>query len=148
MAVNEVHIDAGPAQVFGYLSDGRKYAEWVVGAKRIRAVDEGWPAVGSRIHHTVGAGPLTLDDHTEVLEVEPTTLLVLDARARPIGRARVELRLEEDGTGTKVVMRETVASVSPRLGRLFDPLIHLRNVEALRRLRENVETPSRTVPGR
>ena len=148
MAVNHVHIDAGPDEVFGYLAQGRQYAEWVVGAKRIRAVDAGWPTPGTRIHHTVGAGPLTLDDHTEVLEAEPPRRLLLDARARPFGRARVELVLAPDGTGTEVEMREEVASVGFPLRRVFDPLIHIRNAEALRRLRENVESPSRTVPDR
>ena len=142
MACNDTHIDASPAEVFGYLADGRHYAEWVVGAKRIRAVDPAWPAQGARIHHTVGAGPVTLDDHTEVVDVEPTRSLVLDARARPFGRARVELVLEPDGTGTRLEMREEVASVAEPMRRLFDPLIHLRNVEALRRLRQLIETPS------
>ena len=30
------------------LSDGRAYASWVLGTREIRAVDDGWPAVGSQ----------------------------------------------------------------------------------------------------
>ena len=39
MAVNDITIDAPPEKVFALLADGRQYAEWVVGAKRIRDVD-------------------------------------------------------------------------------------------------------------
>ena len=62
------------------LSDGWLYALWVVGAARMRDVDEGWPAVGTRLHHSVGTWPLLIDDTTEVLEVrgEPA-----DPAARP-----------------------------------------------------------------
>ena len=47
-----------------------RYGDWVVGSKRIRAADASWPAPGSRFHHTVGVGPLSLDDHTESLEAD------------------------------------------------------------------------------
>ena len=138
MAVNHLRIDAEPAEVFGYLADGQCYAEWVVGAKRIRAVDSGWPAPGTRIHHTVGGGPVTLDDHTEVLDIEPDRRLVLDARARPFGRARVELILEAAAGGTRVVMRELPVSLPGVVQGVLEPLLHLRNGKALRRLRDGV----------
>ena len=38
------------------LSDGWSYATWVVGAARIRDVDDGWPTVGTKIHHPSGSG--------------------------------------------------------------------------------------------
>lgn len=145
MAVNHLYIDAQPEEVFSYLADGRTYAEWVVGAKRIRAVDSGWPAPGTRIHHTVGGGPFTLDDHTEVLEVEPNRRLVLDARARPFGRARVELHLEPTAGGTEVVMRELPVSLPGVAQGLLEPLLHLRNGKALRRLRDGVRRRAQRV---
>jgi hypothetical protein len=62
--------------------------------------------------------------------------LVLEARGRPLGVARVEIDLIPDGTGTKVCMEEFV--VRPRLlahlDPLLSPLIRLRNAETLRRL--------------
>lgn len=138
MAVNHLYVDAQPAEVFSYLADGQRYAEWVVGAKRIRAVESGWPAPGTRIHHTVGGGPFTLDDHTEVLEVEPDRRLVLDARARPFGRARVELTIEPTASGTRIVMREQAVSLPGVARAVLEPMLHVRNGRALRRLHDGV----------
>ncbi len=137
MAVNRTHIDAPPEDVFALWADGDRYADWVVGAKRIRTVEPNWPAPGSEFHHTVGAGPLTTQDKTVAREVEQGKRLVLDARARPLGRARVELIVRPDGTGSEVEMREELVGPAP-LRLLVDPLIHLRNVEALRRLEREV----------
>ncbi len=53
----ERHVKVSPADVFSVLADGWLYSGWVVGASRIRAVDEQWPAVGSKIHHSVGSWP-------------------------------------------------------------------------------------------
>ena len=49
------------------LSDPRAYDGVVVGSRRVRWFDAGWPVPGSRFHHTVGFGPVTIRDHTEVL---------------------------------------------------------------------------------
>ena len=139
MACNETHVDVPRERVFELLADGRRYADWVVGADRVRSVEPGWPAPGSKFHHTVGAGPVKLNDSTSVLEVDAPKRILLDARARPLGRARVDIELQEHEGGTLVVMREELASGPALLKRLTDPLIRLRNVEALRRLKEIVE---------
>jgi uncharacterized protein YndB with AHSA1/START domain len=143
MSVNETVIDTTPQRVFDVLRDARNYPDWVVGAKKLRDVDPGFPAVGTRFHHTVGVGPFTLDDHSEVLECVPDRRLVLKAKTRPLGTARVELDLHAHGSGaTKVVMREGPGDRFSRL--LFNPvadvLLKGRNVEALRRLKRIAET--------
>ncbi len=74
-------VQVSPETVFKALSDGWLYGLWVVGASHIRGVDDGWPAVGRRIHHSVGAWPVLIEDNTEVVEVEPGRRLVLTARA-------------------------------------------------------------------
>jgi uncharacterized protein YndB with AHSA1/START domain len=129
-------LEATPEQVWNVLSDGWLYPLWVVGASRMREVDESWPAVGSRLHHSVGAWPLLLDDHTEVVTSEPTTLLELRAHAWPAGRADVTVRLHPVGAGTEVVLEERAASGPGALvpPPVQDPLLHWRNVESLRRL--------------
>ncbi len=119
------------------LAEGWHYGSWVVGAARIRDVDPHWPAVGSRIHHSVGSWPLLLDDHTEVLECEPGRRLVLRARGWPAGEATVSLTLTATPTGgVQVEMWEDATSgpgtLVPRP--LREPLISARNTEALRRL--------------
>jgi hypothetical protein len=129
-------MDATPDQVWGVLCDGWLYPLWVVGASRMRGVDDTWPAVGSQLHHSVGAWPLLLDDTTESLECRPGSMLVLKARAWPAGHAHVTLRLRPQGDRTEVVIEENAtggpAALVPRL--LQDPPLAWRNVETLRRL--------------
>jgi uncharacterized protein YndB with AHSA1/START domain len=130
-------IPAAPEDVWSVLADGWSFATWVVGACRIRSVDPGWPAAGTGIHHSVGAWPALLDDHTAVEESDPPRELVLRARARPLGEARVRLLLAPDGPdATVVTMREDAIAgpglLVPRPVRRL--LLVPRNVESLRRL--------------
>ena len=87
-------LNCSPEHVFAVLRDGWTYPVWVVGASRMRSVDEGWPAPGTRLHDSFGAWPLLLNDTTEVLELDPGQRLVLEAGGRPIGNARVEITVE------------------------------------------------------
>jgi uncharacterized protein YndB with AHSA1/START domain len=136
MARNERLIPASPERVFAVLSDPDAYGDWVVGSDAIRDADDTWPEVGSRFHHRVGLGPLKVDDHTEVVDMEPARRLKLHAKARPLGTAKVELDLERRGGGTLVTMTEDAGDPLTRL--LFNPLTHYlvrrRNDESLRRL--------------
>ena len=88
-----------PSAVWAVLADGWLYPVWVVGAARMREVDEHWPAVGARLHHSVGIWPLLIDDNTEVLESEPEQLLRLRTRGWPAGEAEVVIRLAAVGAG-------------------------------------------------
>ena len=146
MATNVRTVDATSEQVWDVISDGWLYPSWVVGASRMREVDEHWPGVGARLHHSVGSWPLLVDDTTEVVEVEPGVCLRLHARAWPTGKAGVTIRLVSKGAGTEVTMEEDPvagpAVLVPRLAR--DPLLTWRNVESLRRLAYIVERRPRT----
>lgn len=141
MARNSVWIDAPVATVWDVLSDPFAYPDWVVGAQRARAADPSWPAPASRLHHRVGVGPLSIRDRTCVLECEPQRRLVLDAAARPLGRARVEITIEPEGDGTRLVLVEDPSGYVSLLR--LNPGVHvalrLRNVEALRRLKDIAE---------
>jgi hypothetical protein len=97
--------------------------------------------VGSRFHHQVGVPPLLLNDHTEVLENEAPSWLVLRAKTRPFATARVELRLVTHGEGTQVTMVESAGDLPSRvlLNKLTDPLVHARNRRSLGRLRRIAE---------
>jgi uncharacterized protein YndB with AHSA1/START domain len=129
-------VKTTPQRVWDVLSDGWLYPLWVVGASRMREVDENWPAVGSKLHHSVGVWPALLDDDTEVTDAEPLRMLALRARAWPFGEAAVVVRLAEHGGGTRVVMEEDAVSgpgkLVPQPARA--PGLKWRNVEALRRL--------------
>ena len=141
MSTNTRVVHASVDQVWEVLSDGWLYPLWVVGASRMRQVDATWPAVGARLHHSVGTWPLLLDDTTEVLECEPRSRLVLRARAWPAGAAHVVLRLNARGPETEIVIEEQAVSgpgaLTPKL--LQDPPLKWRNVETLRRLAFVVE---------
>ena len=136
MSRNTRVIATTPDRVWDVLADGWLYPLWVVGATRMREVDDGWPAPGTRLHHSVGVWPVVVNDDTEVLECEPGKRLVLRAQGWPPGEAEVELRLTEVEDGTEVLMLEDVtagpARVVPKPVRA--PLIAWRNTESLRRL--------------
>lgn len=139
---NRIHISAPPERVFAALSEPQNYGEWVVGASRIRDADPSFPAVGSKLYHRVGLGPLSIADESEVLELEPGRRLVLDARIRPIGKARVELDISPAENGSRVLMVEGPGDSWSRItmgGPLAEPLLKLRNDESLSRLKRIVE---------
>jgi uncharacterized protein YndB with AHSA1/START domain len=135
MAVQR-RVNCSPEQVFAVLNDGWTYPLWVVGASRMRDVDEGWPATGTKLHHSFGVWPLLIDDSTEVLEMEPGKRLVLEARGWPIGKAKVEITVAADGDGTLVSIAEDATGGPAQL--VPEPIRHstidFRNRETLRRL--------------
>lgn len=136
MARNEQVIEASPSDVFAVLADGHSYEHWVVGCKRIRAVDASWPQAGASFHHSVGVGPLLIKDTTSVVSREGQRILRLKARAWPAGAAHVDFELTAEGSGTRVVMIENPMDGPAKVldNPLQQALIKLRNVETLRRL--------------
>lgn len=136
MAQNTRLVHATPEQVWNVLADGWLYPVWVVGASRMRDVDEAWPDVGSKLHHSVGLWPLLIDDNTEVVDATPHHSMTLRARAWPAGEASVHLRLDAVGAETSVTIEEEPVS-GP--GALVPPPVRgmglrWRNSETLRRL--------------
>jgi hypothetical protein len=97
---------ATPEQVWAVIADGWTYSQWVVGNSRMRAVDANWPAPGSKIHHTIGIWPLSINDETTVETCIPRQELVLHAKTRPFGGARITLRLKASPTGCRIEMSE------------------------------------------
>ena len=134
-----MRFDVAPEQAFEVLSQPRRYAFWVTGAREVDDSDPNWPAPGSTFRHTQGIKPFTISDTTSVIAADPPNRLELEARVRPLLVARVILELRPDGAGTIVTMEEI-----PVGGLLALPLkvppapqfIQARNKESLRRLRE------------
>ncbi|HEX2849532.1 MAG TPA: SRPBCC family protein [Acidimicrobiales bacterium] len=142
---NSTHVDAAPRQVFAVLLDAWSYADWVVGAKDIRDVDPHWPAPGSRFHHTVGVGPVSTDDCTEIEHVDAPRRLVLKASARPFGVARIVFDVMAEEGGSRVTIEEEpVEGPATGAGAAADAALSLRNTESLRRLRDLVEERAAT----
>jgi uncharacterized protein YndB with AHSA1/START domain len=127
-----------PGAVWEVLADPAGYEYWVVGSKAIRDVDADFPSPGTRFHHTIGFGPLTLRDHTEVLDAQPPWRMRLRAKGRPLGQATVTIRLTPEEGGTTVEMVEHPAGPFAFLA--LNPLIHvfttLRNARSLMRLED------------
>lgn len=141
MAETEIVIAASRERVFAILADPDRYAEWLVGTARVREADAAWPAPGARLHHSVGAGDVTVDDSTEVLECEAPERLLLLARLGPLGSFRVELVLRDDGETTRVTMHEVaVEGVSKLAEPLTGLAVGVRNAMSLGRLKELAES--------
>lgn len=141
MSQNVRRFDCPPQAVFDVLADGWLYAAWVVGASRMRAVDADWPAEGARLHHSVGAWPLVLDDVTSSRTWAPPRRAAFRARGWPIGEADVVIEARPSGGGCLVRITEEPAEgpgrYVPRVVR--EPLLRIRNRETLRRLAHMAE---------
>ncbi|MEV7232133.1 SRPBCC family protein [Polymorphospora sp. NPDC051019] len=132
-------VPTAAERIFAVLANGWSYASWVVGAAHIRAVDDGWPAVGTRVHHRVGPWPLHIEDRTVVRKMEPDRLLELDTYAGPLGVARVRLTLEPiSNTTTRIRLGwMAVAGMARFLPKAaLSPVLRLRNAETLHRVED------------
>jgi uncharacterized protein YndB with AHSA1/START domain len=142
VATSHIQIGLPPERVWAVLATPATYADWVIGAVTIRGADHDWPEKGSRFYHRVGFGPFKLEDHTEVIESDFPCHLVLHARARPMGTAIVDLRLEPLDGGAYVTMIEGPGNLLSHVGinPLTDPLVRKRNDMSLCRLKAIAET--------
>lgn len=133
MAVTQKWMSHPRDVVFAALATPETYPLWLVGCKDIRAVDEGWPAPGTRFHHRVGlVGRLTVSDSTKVLEVDAPALLALEVRARPFGRGRVIFTLQATSEGgTLLTIDEVPIGLLAPLRPLLDPVTAHRNEKSL-----------------
>jgi hypothetical protein len=104
VARNRCLILSSPSEVWGLLSDGYRYGDWVTGTQQILAADAHWPDVGARLRVRVGVGPLTLDDTCVVRICEPGRRLELEAKAGPFGAARIVMNLIPWGEHTLFVL--------------------------------------------
>ena len=150
MAEVTLTVPTSADRVFAVLADGWLYVGWVVGASHIREVDEGWPAVGTRIHHSVGSWPVLVKDVTKVRAMEPGRMLELEARGWPLGAALVRIELTPTGPDTtEVRMTERVVNGVGKLmpDALQTLLLVPRNRESLHRLADlALGRPSNPMP--
>jgi hypothetical protein len=137
-----------PAAIFSVLRDGWSYARWVVGTSKIRAVDDGWPQPGARLHFRLGRGPLSKDDETRSMRLVDGSELELEAVGRPLGTARVDFRVDavRDGSLVTIIEHPTKGPLATLHNPGLELLVYLRNVETLRRLEREVSRRVRSHP--
>ncbi len=141
MATVETPIDRPADEVMDVLLDPTTYPSWLVGCQGIRGIDPEWPAPGARFHHRFGiVGPLTVDDYSRVLAVQPRRCLRLEVRARPAGRGEATFTVEPvSPSSCRVELHEVPIGVLTPARPLLDPPTILRNRKSLARLRAFVE---------
>lgn len=151
MTTSALGIDAPPEVVHATITDAESYPRWLVGARAIRRVAPEWPEVGSQFDHTVGFRPVTIADHTTVLECRAPNLLVLLAGVGPLGSARVRFTVTPDGQGgSHLSIEEEPATGVLRFlwNPLTRPVLALslwgRNAISLQALRALAEERART----
>jgi uncharacterized protein YndB with AHSA1/START domain len=131
------HFDAAPEDVFAVIAEPRTYPDWLIGAWKIRSVDDNWPSPGSSFHHVVGVPPLVLADSTTVMDVEPGRSLVLHVKARPFVSGRVTFRITGDGDDGCILSIEEepkVRTIGNLVRPILDPMTHVRNQRSLERM--------------
>jgi hypothetical protein len=142
MATTQGWARTDPIRVFAVLADGWQYSSWVVGTGAIRAVEAAWPEHGARLHHAA-PWPLMVGDETRVERCEPDRRLVLLARGRPLGEARVDITLTAERGGTRIDLTEEPVSGPGKWAHnpLLDAVLKRRLDESLARLVALAERP-------
>jgi hypothetical protein len=125
-----------PEDVFVVLANGWLYPSWVVGASRIRDVEDSWPSADASIHHSFGVWPALINDTTSILEWDPPRHAKLKARGWPVGTAEVRIDIEHADGGCRVIIEEDAVEGPGRLiPKPFRTVALLvRNRETLQRL--------------
>ncbi|WAL93099.1 SRPBCC family protein [Streptomyces sp. Je 1-369] len=99
-------ITVSPATVWSVLADGSRYAQWVVGTASSQPVRGHWPQVGAALEYEVRLGPLRATNETVVRRCQEGTILELEAKAGPLGTARIALEVRPWGEHCLVTVDE------------------------------------------
>jgi uncharacterized protein YndB with AHSA1/START domain len=136
--VVETRVPAERSDVYDVLADPETYPSWLVGNARVAAVDHDFPEPGAEFEHTVTAGLVRIDDHSESLGAEDNRRLAMRVHAGGF-HARVQFDLEScDDRATNVRLAEQPIGLLSIVTPLLRPLLYTRNRASLERLREYV----------
>jgi len=129
-------MNCTPDDVFAVLGDGWLFPGWVVGASRMRDVDEHWPQAGTKLRHSFGVWPALINDETVVKVWDPPRQFIIQPHGWPIGEALVTIDVKPRSTGCVVRIQEKAVKGPGALipSAILDVYLGLRNVETLRRL--------------
>jgi uncharacterized protein YndB with AHSA1/START domain len=120
--VNTVEIARSPEDVFAYLTDLSRFAEWQDAVVSARPLDDGPMRPGSKATMTrrMGRGERTFT--TELTEYNPPTSYAfrgIDGPVRPLGKGRLEPI--DDGAGTRFTFE--IDFEGHGIGKLLVPLV-------------------------
>lgn len=141
MAVMHRLVHQPPSRVWDVLSDGDRYATWVVGTQDAWEEKSEWPREGATLGYRLKLGPWSYEGTTVVRICEPQRRLEMEAMAGKVGSARIAIELLPWGEETLVIVDE-----HPLRGRnnsmhnaAIDAVVHLRHRSMLRRLARAAE---------
>jgi uncharacterized protein YndB with AHSA1/START domain len=97
-----IQIAAPPAEVWKFVMDPDRLADWVTVHRELHRADEGPPRVGYRMDQQLHLRGVSLEVHWKLVECRPNELAVWKGRGPARSRARTEyiLRPAADG-GTR-----------------------------------------------
>jgi len=127
---------ASPDRVWQVLANGRLFAQWAIGATQVCEVDDGWPEVGSRLHHAMGRGRFALRSETRVLASTSAQLLRLRTEAWPTAGSQLTITLEPTCWGTRLRIEEVTVAGADHVvpPTVHSMLLQWRSAQALRGL--------------
>lgn len=100
-------IAARPGQVAAVMFDPRRDPEWIGGAKSVDPPKGKATKVGARVTRHGGFMGRKFSWQTEVMGFEPDHLLHMSFVAGPMKGGSVTYRIEPDGSGSQVSIRNT-----------------------------------------
>ncbi|MFF9268154.1 SRPBCC family protein [Streptomyces rochei] len=106
MAVRHRLIQASPQAVWDVLADGDRYVEWVVGPSDVTPQSGRWPQVGATIAYEIRLGPVRLNNESVVRRFVAGSELEIEAKAGPLGTARIAIELRPWGEQCLVIVDE------------------------------------------
>ena len=101
------HIDASAENVARVMFDPRRDTEWIGGAKSVDPANGDPTAIGARTTRHGGFMGRKFSWRTEVADFEPNRLLRMNFTAGPMKGGDVTYRIEPQGNGSKVSIRNT-----------------------------------------
>jgi uncharacterized protein YndB with AHSA1/START domain len=136
--VVETTIPTSRERIYAVIADPDTYADWLVGAERIRSVDDEFPRPGTGFDHRVGGPGVTVADRTTSVAADPSRGLALDVHAGPFeARVVIELRSVSD-RATCVRLSEEPFGVFRGITPMLRLALGGRNRWSLARLRRRV----------
>lgn len=110
---------AAPGAVFAVLADGAGWSRWAGPLVRYSAWEPGGPQPPGAVGSVRLLGSRALHSREEIVESRPPELLAYEVRSGwPVKDYRAEVRLEPDGSGTRIHWSGSFDPVLPGTGAL------------------------------